>query len=93
MEINSDYLENLLSNMLNNDDLLDELQDDSTAIATVGISPMEFADQDGNFWYLEGDVMVEGAECEALVPALPREIKFKNGSKLDTLGLFTSRLI
>ena len=81
VEINSDYLENLLSNMLNNDDLLDELQDDSTAIATVGISPMEFADQDCNFWYLEGDVMIDEAECETLVPATPREIKFKKWIK------------
>ena len=43
-----DYLENLLNNMLNNDDLSDELQDDSTIVTTVGISPLEFADQDGN---------------------------------------------
>ena len=49
MEINGDYSENLLSDMLNNDELSDELQDDSTAITIVGISPMEFADQDGNF--------------------------------------------
>ena len=81
MEIKGDYSENLLSDMLNNDDLSDELQDNLTAIATVGISPMEFADQDGNFWYLEGDVMVEGAECEALVLATAREIKFKKGTK------------
>ena len=37
MEINGDYSENLLNDMLNNDDLSDELQDDSTAIAIVGI--------------------------------------------------------
>ena len=55
MEINSVYLENLLSDMLNNDELSDELEDDSTAITIVGISLLEFADQDGNSWYLKGD--------------------------------------
>ena len=44
VEINSEYLENLLSNMLNDDNLSNELQDDLTTIAIVGISPMEFAD-------------------------------------------------
>ena len=85
VEINGDYLENLLSNMLNDNDLSNELQDDSIAIATVGISPMEFDDQDGNFWYLEGDVMVDGAECEALVPTTPREIKFEKWTRAGHL--------
>ena len=46
---------------------------------------MEFADQDDNFWYLEGDIMVDEAECEALVPATPREIKFKKWIKVKHL--------
>ena len=58
-----EYSENLLDDLLNNDDLLDDLQDDLVAMATVGIIPFQFTDQDGNFWYLEGDVMVEEAEC------------------------------
>ena len=47
VEINGHYSENLLNDILNNDDLSDELQDDSIAIAIVGISPIEFVDQDG----------------------------------------------
>ena len=33
----SEYSENLLDDLLNNDDLLDNLQHDSTALALVGI--------------------------------------------------------
>ena len=79
--------------MLNDDDLSDELQDDSAAIATIGISPMEFTNQDSIFWYFEGDTMVDEAECEALVPATPGEIKSRSGSKLDTSSFSISRLI
>ena len=46
-------------------------------MATVGIIPFEFADKDGNSWYLKGDVMVEEAECAYLVLTKPKEIKFK----------------
>ena len=42
-------MENLLDDLLNNDDLLDDLQDDSTALTIIKIIPLEFADQDGNF--------------------------------------------
>ena len=35
-----EYLENMLDDFLNNDDLLDDLQDDSVTIATVGIIPL-----------------------------------------------------
>ena len=62
VEINDNYQQTRLGTMLNDDVLSDELQDDSTAITTVGISLMEFANQDGNFWYLEGDEMVDGTE-------------------------------
>ena len=44
-----EYSETLLDYLLNNDDLLDDLQDNSATVATVGIIPLEFADQDGNF--------------------------------------------
>ena len=63
--------------MLNNDDLLDGLQDDSATVATIKIIPLEFVDQDGNYWYLKGDVMVEEAKCVALVPTELEERKFK----------------
>ena len=43
-----EYSENLLDDLLNNDDLLDEFQDNLATIATVGIIPPEFVDQDGN---------------------------------------------
>ena len=46
---------------------------------------MEFFDQDGNFRYLEGDVMKDGVKCEALVPAMPKEIKFKKWTKAGHL--------
>ena len=85
MEINDNYQKTRLGTILNRDVLSDEFQDDSTTITIVGISPMEFADQDGNFWYLEGDVMVDGAECEALVPATPREIKFEKWTRAGHL--------
>ena len=39
-----EYSENMLDDLLNNDDLLDDLQDDSAAVATVGIIPFQFAD-------------------------------------------------
>ena len=61
--------------------MLDDLQDDPVAVATVGIIPFKFADQDGNFWYLEGDVIVEEAECASLVLAEPEEIRFKECMK------------
>ena len=53
-----EYLENLLDDLLSNDDLLDELQDDPVIVAMVGIIALEFTNQDGNSWYLEGDVMI-----------------------------------
>ena len=71
-------MENLLDDLLNSDDLLDDLQDDSVVVVIIGIIPLEFVDQDGNPWYLEGDVLVEEAECVALVPAEQEKIKFKN---------------
>ena len=43
------YSETLLDYLLNNDDLLDDLQDNSATVATVGIILLEFVDQDGNF--------------------------------------------
>ena len=67
--------------MLNNNDFLYDLQDDSTVVATVIIILLEFSDQDGNLWYLEGDVIVEEVEYAALVPAEPEEIKFKKWIK------------
>ena len=73
----NEYSENLLDDLLNNDDLLDELQDDPAIVPTVGIIPLEFADQDGNSWYLEGDVMVKKAEYVALVQEELEDIKFK----------------
>ena len=54
---------------------------------------MEFANQDSNFWYFEGDTMVDEAECEALIRATLGEIKSRSGSKLDTSSLSISRLI
>ena len=39
-----EYSENMLNDLLNNDDLLDDLQDDSAAVATVRIIPFQFAD-------------------------------------------------
>ena len=45
----NEYLENLLDDLLNNDDLLDELQDDPAMVVIIGIIPLEFADQDGDF--------------------------------------------
>ena len=44
-------------------------------------SELEFANQDGNSRYLEGDVMVKEVECAALVQAEPEEIKFKKWTK------------
>ena len=70
------YSENLLDYLLNNDDLLDKLQDDSAMVATTGIIPLEFADKASDFWYLEGNVMAEDAEYIALVREMPKEIKF-----------------
>ena len=46
---------------------------------------MEFADQDGDFWYLKGDEMVDEAEDKALVPIMPREIKFGKWTKAGHL--------
>ena len=80
-----EYLENLLDDLLNNDDLFDELQDDQVTNAIVGIIPLEFADQDGNSCYLEGDIMVEEAKCATLVPVEPKEIKFKKWTKVRHL--------
>ena len=70
------------------DDLLDDLQDDLAAVAKIRIIPLEFANQDGNSWYLEGDVMVKEAECVALVLTKPEEIKFKKWTKAGHLRLF-----
>ena len=39
-----EYLENLLDDLLNNDDLLDELQDDPAIIAMIRIILLKFAD-------------------------------------------------
>ena len=39
------YLENLLDDLVKNDHLLDELQDDLAIVTTMGIIPLEFADQ------------------------------------------------
>ena len=44
----NEYLENLLDDLLNNDDLLDELQNDLAMVVTIGIIPPEFANQDGD---------------------------------------------
>lgn len=62
-----EYLENLLDGLLNNNDVLDKFQDDPAMVAIVGIIPLEFVDQAGESWYLEGDVMVRETECVALV--------------------------
>ena len=82
----SEYSENLLDDLLNNDDLLDDLQDDLAVVPIVGIILLEFADQDANFWYLKGDLMVEEAECAALVPTKSEEIKFKKQTKARHLS-------
>ena len=71
--------------MLNNDDLLDDLQDDAAAVATIEIIPFKFAYQDSKFWYLEGDVMVEEAKCASLVSTEPEEIRFKKWMKATHL--------
>ena len=62
-----EYLKNLLDELFNNDDLLDEFQDDLAIVATVGIIPLQFADQASESQYLEGDIMFEEVECAALV--------------------------
>ena len=80
-----EYLENLLDDLLNNYELLDEFQDDLATIATIGIIPLEFVDQDRNSWYLEGDIMVEHVECVALVLAEREEKKFKKWTKVRHL--------
>ena len=54
-------------------------------VATIGIIPLEFVDQDGNSWYLEGDIMVEEAKCTTLVPKEPEDIKFKKWMKAGHL--------
>ena len=46
----SEYLKNLLDDLLNNDDLLDDLQDDVATVAIVEIIHLEFVDKDGNSW-------------------------------------------
>ena len=81
----SEYSENLLDDLLNNDDLLDDFQDESAAVVTIGIIPFKFANQDSNLWYLEGDVMVEEAECASLILAEPEEIRFKRWAQLGHL--------
>ena len=57
-------------------------------MATVRIVPLEFATQNGNFWYMEGDIMVEEAKCATLVLADPEEIKFKKWNKAKHLRPF-----
>ena len=71
--------------MLNNDDLLHDLQDDSAAVATVRIILFEFADQDNNFYYLERDVIVEEVEHASLVSTELEEIRFKKWTKAGHL--------
>ena len=66
----------------------DELQDDPATVVIVGIIPLEFFDQDGSSSYLKGDVMVEEAGCEALVPAKLKEIKFKKWTKAHLRPLY-----
>ena len=67
-----EYSENILDDLLNNNDLLDDLQDDSAAVATVRIIYFQFPDQGSNLWYLEGDMMVEEAEFTSLIPVEPK---------------------
>ena len=42
--LEGEYLENLLDDLLNNNDLLDKLHDDPAAMAIVRIIPLEFVD-------------------------------------------------
>ena len=88
-----EYSKNLLDDLLNNDDLLDDLQRDSAAVATVGIIPLEFANQDNNSWYLEGDVIVKEAKYATLVQTEPKEKKFRKWTKAGYLRLFVSSLM
>ena len=81
----NEYSENLLDDLLNNDDLLDKLQDDLATLATIGIIPLEFANQPGDSWYLEEDVVIEETKCVALVREELEEVRFKKWMKVRYL--------
>ena len=78
----------MLDDLHNNDVLLNELQDKPAIVAIIGIIPLEFANQVGDCYYLEGDVMAKEAECAAFVCGEPEEIRFKKWTKARHLSPF-----